>query len=245
MNRKLFFGVLTAAVLILTVNGTAAEVKFLRNPHVSNEGQIAFAYHGDIWVVNRDGSDPRRLTDHVANDSRPRFSPNGQWIAFNSNRMGNGDVWIIPTPGGTARQLTFHSTNDRVHYWTPDGKGVIISTSRGTGVWGSPLHVVPIDGSIPVPMAMDSASTGMIKQDGSMVAFNRNGYRGRRKHYKGNKSTDVWVQDVATGKITQLTDIDLQGAHACSGCLPEVGCGQHDLFYIGTRRQLQPLEDQP
>ena len=41
MNRKRFVGVFTAVVLILTVNATAAEVKFLRTPHVSNEGQIA------------------------------------------------------------------------------------------------------------------------------------------------------------------------------------------------------------
>lgn len=211
MSRKLSGVILVAAIFALASGANAAPVKFLRSPHTCN-GKITFAYHGDLWVADRDGSDPRRLTDHVANDARPRFSPDGQWIAFTSNRMGNNDAWIIPTVGGKARQLTFHSTNDSVHYWTPDGKGVIVSTSRGTGTWGSPLYVVPLDGGIPVPMGMDFASTGMIKQDGSMVAFNRNGYRGRRKHYVGNSSSDVWVQDLSTGQTTQLTDVDLMTA---------------------------------
>jgi len=122
-----------AAVFILAVNGTGAEVKFLREPHVSNEGQIAFAYHGNIWVANRDGADPRRLTDPVANDSRPRFSSDVQWIAFDGNRMGNGDVWLIPAAGGTAKQITFHSTDYSAHYWTPDGKHVVFTSSRDGG----------------------------------------------------------------------------------------------------------------
>ena len=209
MKSVLLRGWFAALVLTVAVHATAAPVKFLRSPHV-NRDSIAFMYHGDIWIANRDGSDPRRLTNHVASDSTPRFSPDGQWVAFNSNRMGNSDVWIIPIGGGAARQLTFHGTTDRLQYWTPEGDGVIITTSRGSGAWGGPMQIVPLDGSLPVPMRMDVASAGMINLDGSKVAFNRNGYRGRRKHYRGNNSTDIWVQDLRTLEIAQLTDLDLR-----------------------------------
>ena len=196
-------------LLFIVAHVDAKEIKFARYPN-SSHGKLAFTYHGDIWIADLDGTNPKRLTDHIAMDEFPRFSPDGKWIAFNSNRMGNADVWLIPVSGGEARQLTFHTTSDNIHYWTPDGKGIIISTSRGAFAWGSPLHIVPLDGKIPTPMDMDIAQAGMISQDGSKVAFNRNSVRYWRKHYKGNNQADVWVQDLSTKKITQLTDTNIE-----------------------------------
>ena len=210
MCKKWLTGVFTVIfILTLTAAVNADPIKFARYPN-SSHGKIAFTYHGDIWIADIDGSNPKRLTDHIAMDLYPRFSPDGKWIAFDSNRMGNTDVWLIPVTGGEPRQLTFHTTSDNIQYWTPDGKGVIVSTTRGANPWGSPLHIVPLDGSMPLPMEMDVGRAGMISQDGSMVAFNRNSVRYWRKHYKGNNQTDVWVQDLATKKITQLTDTDIK-----------------------------------
>ena len=208
MSKKWLTGIFTVVfTFILMVAVQADPIKFARYPH-SSHGKIAFTYHGDIWIADIDGSNPKRLTDHIAMDVYPRFSPDGRWIAFNSNRMGNTDVWLIPVTGGEPRQLTFHTTSDNIQYWTPDGKGIIISTSRGANPWGSPLHIVPLDGGLPVPMDMDIGRAGMISQDGSMVAFNRNSVRYWRKHYAGNNQTDVWIQNLRTKEITPLTDID-------------------------------------
>jgi tricorn protease len=97
-----------------------------------------------------------------------------------------------------------------VQYWTPDGSGIVFSTSRGANPWGTPLHIVHVDGGLPVPMEMDNASTGMIRQDGALVAFNRNGFRYNRQGYRGNSSADVYVQDLRTKRIVQLTDTEVQ-----------------------------------
>jgi len=195
--------------LVLLPFAGAETIKFARYPN-SSHGMVAFSYHGDIWVAGIDGSNPRRVTDHVAMDTFPRFSPDGKWIAFNSNRMGNDDVWIIPVSGGEARQLTFHTTSDNVQYWTPDGKGVIIATTRGANPWGAPLYIVPLDGSIPYPLGMDSGTAGMISQDGLKVAFNRDRMTYWRKHYKGNNQNDIFLQDLKTKEIRQLTDQNIQ-----------------------------------
>ncbi|MEX2271000.1 MAG: S41 family peptidase [Vicinamibacterales bacterium] len=172
-------------------------------------GKLAFAYHGDIWIANADGSNPSRLTAHVARDTFPRFSPDGKWVAFTSNRFGNDDVFVIPAAGGEPRQLTFATTGDTVHYWTPDGKGIVFSSSRAISPWRSPLYVVAATGGLPTPLPMDGAVNGMIKQDGSMVAFNRMGGAYWRKGNKGNRADDIWVQDLRSKKITQLTDLDM------------------------------------
>ena len=200
--------VLTLAATLSTAS-TAQDrtIRFARYPH-SSRGKLAFSYHGDIWVANLDGSNPRRLTAHVASDRYPRFSPDGKQIAFSSNRMGNDDIYVVPTEGGEPRQVTFHSTGDTMLYWTPDGKRLLFVTRRGANPWGSPLHTVSVDGDLPVPMAMDKGAYGMISQDGTKVAFNRNSTRYWRKGYRGNSNTDIWVQDLKSEKITQLTDLD-------------------------------------
>jgi len=201
---------LTTLFLIASTQLAAAEpIKFARYPHASH-GKLVFSYHGDIWVANEDGSSPMRLTAHVAHDTFPRISPDGRWVAFSSDRFGNDDVFIVPITGGEPRQLTFNTTGDTVLNWMPDGKGILIATSRAVSPWRSPLHVVPVDGGLPMPLPMDGGVQGMVKQDGSMVAFNRSGGSYWRKGYQGNRADDIWVQNLQTKAITRLTDANLR-----------------------------------
>ena len=213
MSRLLRGFVVCSAIcaLVLGSAATAAAdpIKFARYPHTSH-GKIAFSYHGDIWVADADGSNPRRLTAHIAQDIVPRFSPDGEWIAFTSDRMGNDDVFVVPVSGGVPRQVTFHTGGDTMLYWTPDGERLIFRTSRGAHAFYSPLYTVAASGDLPVPMAMDQGAAGMISQDGARIAFNRYGVRYWRKGYRGNSQADIWVQDVDGGEILQLTDADTQ-----------------------------------
>ena len=211
--RRLCRLLVAAPALIIATAATAQRpepIKFARFPHVANDGTIAFTYQDDIWIAGSDGSNPRRLTAHVARDFSPRFSPDGQWIAFTSNRMGNNDVYVVPTSGGEPRQLTYFSGDDQALYWAPDGQSIVMASARGPHAFGSPMYRVALDGSVPVPMGMDFGRSGMIKQDATLVAFNRNLPTYWRKGYRGNNSADIAVQDVRTGEITEITDTNLQ-----------------------------------
>jgi tricorn protease len=200
-------------VVVVALGGppTAAAdpIKFARYPHVAN-GRLAFSYHGDIWVAGVDGSNPTRLTAHIARDVMPRFSPDGRWVAFTSNRMGNDDVFVVSATGGEPRQLTHNTTGDTVVSWSPDGKRIIFASSRSIDPFLSPLYTVSVDGGLPEPMGMDAGQTGAMKQDGSAIAFTRIGGAYWRKGYRGNRADDIWVQDLKTGRMTQLTDLDLR-----------------------------------
>jgi tricorn protease len=202
-----------ALLLVVPAVALAADAedptRFARWPHVSH-GQLVVAYHGDIWIGNADGSNMRRLTSHVGTDLRPRFSPDGRQVAFTSQRDGTSNVYVVGVEGGEPRQVTFHPAGDNVQYWTPDGSAIVISTSRGAERFRTPLYLAPLDGSIPVPMAMDDASAGMIRQDGGAVAFNRKGFSLTRRGYLGNNAADVWVQDLTSGDFRQLTNLDVR-----------------------------------
>jgi tricorn protease len=206
----------SAALLLLTLAAPPAgaqaptPIKFARYPHVANDGTLAFTYQDDVWLADADGRNPRRLTAHVARDFAPRFSPDGQWIAFTSNRAGNNDVYVVPLAGGEPRQLTYHSGDDQALYWTPDGREIVMSSGRGSGAWGSPLYRVALDGTVPRPMGMDMGRAGMIKQDATLVAFNRSLPSYWRKGYRGNANADIAVQDLKSGEITEITDTNLQ-----------------------------------
>ena len=59
----------------------------------------------EIWLINEDGSEPLRLTENVANDGLPAWSPDGQSIAFVSDRGGVWAVWVMNVDGSNQRKL--------------------------------------------------------------------------------------------------------------------------------------------
>lgn len=86
---------------------------WMRYCAISPDGQtIAFSYQGDIYTVPSSGGKARQLTTHPAHDTRPVWSPDGQRIAFASNRSGNFDVFLMNKEGGEPKRLTTHSTNE-------------------------------------------------------------------------------------------------------------------------------------
>ena len=197
-------------VLMLTT-WSCAEVKLLRHPSYHN-GKIAFSYLGDIWVANEDGSNVQRITVHKARDIYPRFSPDGKWIAFSSNRYGNYDVFVVSAEGGSPKQLTFHAANDTVVGWTADSKKVLFQSSRGLMYPGIPnLYEVSIDGGLEQPVPTDWGYWGGYSPDGSKFAFNRHPMVWWRQHYRGSYAADLWVMDVKQNKYTHLSDGDYKG----------------------------------
>ncbi len=203
--KRLFL--LTALlVLSLTVAVQGRDTKLVRYPHYS-QGRIVFTYFGDIWTADENGQNIKRITANKARDVYPRFSPDGKWIAFSSDRNGNLDVYVIPSEGGTAKQLTFHSADDVVTGWTPDSKAVLFASQRGEDFMGK-LYTVNIDGTKERNAGADMGIYGTYSPDGRKMAINRKGQVYWRKYYRGAFQTDVTVFDIASKKFTDVTDFD-------------------------------------
>ena len=197
------------AFLLLIVAPLAAfsrEAKLVRYPSY-HQGRIAFSYLGDIWTADENGQNVRRVTVHKARDAYPRFSPDGKWIAFSSDRNGNLDVFIISVEGGTAKQLTFHSADDTVLGWSPDSRSVLFASQRGEDFMGK-LYTVSIDGGMPRSTGADMGVYACFSPDGKKLALNRKSQVYWRKYYRGAYQSDVTVMDIAARKFTDLTDFD-------------------------------------
>ena len=96
------------------------------NVDVSPDGrEIVFDLLGDLYVLPIGGGEALSLTHGVAWDMQPRYSPDGKWIAFTSDRAGGDNVWVIRRDGTGAKQVTkesFQLLNDPV--WSPDGETI-------------------------------------------------------------------------------------------------------------------------
>jgi tricorn protease len=204
--KKLYPLAIALVVLATTSIVFARDAKLVRYPSYSN-GRIAFTYLGDIWTADENGQNIQRLTVNKARDAYPRFSPDGKWIAFSSDRNGNLDVFIMPANGGTAKQLTHHSADDTVLGWAPDGTGVLFSSQRGEDFMGL-LYVVSVNGGMPWRAGPDMGNAASFSPDGKRIAYNPKGQVYWRKYYRGSYATDVWIEDVSTKKFSQVTDFD-------------------------------------
>ena len=92
----------------------------------------------DIYVMNADGTNIGRVTNHPRSDRFPAWSPDGRWIAFMSSRERTGwDIYIVDTNGGEARQVTTHPGHDMYPTWViPDRSLPVDTQGNHVTLWG-------------------------------------------------------------------------------------------------------------
>ena len=81
-----------------------------------------------IFLINPDGTNVRRLTSSPAIDIEPRYSPDGRWIYFTSDRGGTPQIYRMPAGGGDAQRVTFEGSYNVSPRISPDGNKIAYIT---------------------------------------------------------------------------------------------------------------------
>jgi len=182
-------------------------LRFAADPRISPDGRwIAYSltqiepenrtYKTELWLTAAAGGQNYRVTKEGA---RPAWSPDGRRLAFVSDRSGTKQIWVLADGFGEAEQLTTMRYGASEPAWSPDGREVLFLSPTA-----------PEDNA-------DTLRREMSKEEKEKESKERQDrpYAAERLHYKQDdaglvppRTAQLWVIDVVTKDIRQLTDGD-------------------------------------
>lgn len=148
-----------------------------------------------IWMVPAQGGDAIPMTARGYSASRPRWSPDGKYLSFQASRdEGETQVWVLNRLGGEARQLTDVKQGISSHDWSPDGAKLLLSIRD------------PEDEEDDDENESDTREPWVIDR----LQFKRDG----AGYLTGNRHTHLYVFDLASEELTQVTSGDYDESQA-------------------------------
>ena len=222
MNKSVA-AIACAALLVCTLRSNPAttgdETRLLRFP-ATNGRQIIFSYADQLYTVGMQGGVARRLTNGPGYAVFPRFSPDGNEIAFTAQYDGNTEVYLMPAEGGAPRRLTFTATVERddlsdrlgpnniVMAWKNTSREIVFrSRMHSFDPFKGELYSVGADGDLPRKLPVPRGGFLSLSPDDTKMAYNRIFREFRTwKDYRGGMADDIWIFDFRTGAIENITN---------------------------------------
>jgi imidazolonepropionase-like amidohydrolase/Tol biopolymer transport system component len=169
---------------------------------VSPDGkEIAFDLLGDLYTIPMSGGEAKAITTGVAWDMQPRYSPNGKWIAFTSDRSGGDNIWIANRDGSEPKQVTKETFRLLTQpAWSPDSETLVarkhFTSERSLGAGEMWLyHRSGGDGLQMTKKRTDQKDTGepVFSPDGKYVYFSDDVTPGTIFEYNKDPNGQIYV----------------------------------------------------
>jgi tricorn protease len=197
--------------------------RLLRFPATDGR-QIVFSYAGQLYTAGLQGGTARRLTDGPGYAIFPRFSADGKQLAFTAQYDGNTEVYVMPAEGGAPKRLTYTATLSRDDLGDRMGPNNIVLAWKNTANeiafrsrMVSPndfigqLYTVGLDAEVPKQLPVPRGGFLSFSPDDSKMAYNRVFREFRTwKRYKGGMADDIWIIDLRTGALENITNNEAQ-----------------------------------
>lgn len=203
---KKLISILYAAMVLHFTGLTQTDARLFRYPDVSAQ-QITFVYGGDVWLVSKQGGIAYKITSSPGEESFPRFSPDGNSVAYSANYNGNVDVYLLSLKGQGVKRLTYNSYPDRMVDWHPDGKSLLIASRKESGSQAfSQFYALSVQGGLPEKLPVPYGELGYYSPDGSKLAYvTRITENYPFKRYRGGMASDVIIYDLNKKTAVNIT----------------------------------------
>lgn len=191
---------------------------YYRFPTIHNH-QIVFVAEDDLWQININGGTAKRLTANLGIISDPKFSPDGQWIAFTGREEGNTEIYVMPAAGGPAKRLTYMGSYCTVVAW--QGDKIIFFSNYGKAFFAmSELYSIDLEGHEPQKLNYGPAYNIGFGDNGGVVLGRNTREPARWKRYKGGTAGQIWIDADGSGEFYKLVGdkyarLHLNGNLAC------------------------------
>ena len=189
------------------------------------------AYAARVYVASIDSGAIRTVVDRPGMNTGPRFSPDGESIAFistngHSDIMASRSLTVVPAAGGTPRAYRLDDAWVNEYVWAPDSQSIVIQANDGTFGRGAHMFeqaIVRVAVSDGRAIRIDSGPTAAFS-----LASSRDGRRLAYKRVEARTMGDVAVLDIATGRSTTITDVNAGLAARASGVLKPISWRSFD-----------------
>src|SRR5438067_1018571 len=136
-------------------------------------GSVRNGGNHDVYTMNPDGTDQTRLTDNLAYDDQPTWSPDGSKIAFISNRDGNFEIYTMNSDGTGQTRLTNNPAADGFPAWSPNGTKIAFVSGDLRNPTTFEIYLMNSDGSNLTRLTNDSLIDAVPSwsPDGTRIVF--------------------------------------------------------------------------
>ncbi|MBI2833602.1 MAG: PD40 domain-containing protein [Acidobacteria bacterium] len=153
----------TPAEAIADADRIRARASFSPDGRLLSVGELDPATRWDIWILTLDGSKRTPFVQTAFNETNPKFSPDGRWLAYTSDETGHEEVYVrpFPGPGRTWRisvdggaQTVWARSGRELFYIGPAGLMSVRFDPAGSPP-GDPQVLFPLSSTYPFDVAPD------------------------------------------------------------------------------------------